>query len=66
MTAGHLVYVRNMRGSFDPEKRPDDMPHNRPANGRVDACHALTAEELDLPLAVLEKRYPPPKIGAQD
>ncbi len=61
MITGHLVYVRNQRGGYDPEKRPLDMPHVGRPDPRVEAWYALTAAEFALPLAELEKRYPSPE-----
>lgn len=55
---GHLVYVSTLTGPA-PERWPDDAPGGV-MQGRVLARHRLGAEEMALPLAELERRYPPP------
>jgi hypothetical protein len=64
MIAGYFVYVINHFGGYDPEKRPHDMPNIGKPDPRVEAGYALSAEEFALPLAELEKRYPPPDRSA--
>lgn len=55
---GDLVYVATLRGPA-PERWPDDAPAGV-TRGRVLARHRLGAEEMALPLAELERRYPAP------
>src|SRR6266516_7066403 len=40
MIAGHLVYVRNQFGGYDPEKRPHDMPHVGRPDPRVEGLRS--------------------------
>lgn len=53
-----LAWVKNLRGGFDPQKWPADMPFmNRP---KAAVEHDLSDQQAALPLADLVKLFPAP------
>lgn len=60
-----LVWVRT-HGRIRPEKWPGDMPFGAKEGKLVVAFHELRPGEYPMTIAILEQRYPPPKVeGAQ-
>ena len=56
-----FVYRKNTRGSYSPEKWREKSAQLNGKTVHPDAVHELKRDEITLPLAVLERIYPPPK-----